>query len=246
MAHARTPRETCNLRKRISRTNEEGRRTVCSLRHLEGSVLCCICSVSGRSVRSVLRPVWADGSARPHDYSNGAETGLLLPVALCPAVIASSFFGDPISTDWPCAGDHRFASSAVSLWGGRKELAAQADCGSNRPADRNNTGHIYASRWIHTVESAHECVERRSNARTVSAPQHRLGTARRTGLSGEAMPQLPFSGRLGRSERACAGQRRCATHARPTHPPSDSGRGQHASIREKFNSRRDYRAGRLS
>src|SRR6516164_1897765 len=100
-------------------------------------------------MRSVFRSVRADGSARPHDYSNGAETRLLFSVALCPAVIASPIFGDPISTDWPRAGD------------------------------RNNPRHFYSSRWIHTVEPGHECVERRCYTRTVPTPHIRVGTTRR-------------------------------------------------------------------
>ena len=52
------------------------------------------------------------------------------------------------------------APASVSFRRRRKELEAPAHCGSDRAADRDHTRHVYSSRRIRAVESAHERVER--------------------------------------------------------------------------------------
>src|SRR5258706_16360814 len=193
MANAGTPGEARHLRQRISRTDEKGWRSVRSIRDLERSVLCRIRSLSRRSLRSVLRSVRANRQTGPYNYSNGAEARLLLPVALCLALVASAFYGDSSATCWPGAGDYWFAPSAFSRGRRRKELAATADCGVDRPADRNNARDIYTSRRIYSLESAYERLERRSGTRKSLARRHCTSAARSSRLSGQTMPQLPFA-----------------------------------------------------
>src|SRR6202007_80370 len=93
-------------------------------------------------------------------------------MAVCLAFIASAVYGDSSATHGPGSGDCRFAPPAVSLGRRRKELAAQADCGFDRPADRNNARNIYTSRRIYSLESAYERLERRSGTGTILARHH--------------------------------------------------------------------------
>jgi len=97
------------------------------------------------------------------------------------------------ATHWPGFGNYRFAPPAFSLWRRRKELAAEADCGFDRPADRDHAKHIHTPGGLHTLESAHERLERRSGAGAISAWRHGPRAPGRSGVSGQAMPQLPFA-----------------------------------------------------
>ncbi len=65
----------------------------------------------------------------------------------------------------PALGNSWLDSAAVSFRRRRKELEAPPDCGYHRAHDRDHARHVYPSRPVHTVESAHERVERRSSTR---------------------------------------------------------------------------------
>src|SRR5580692_12059008 len=93
------------------------------------------------------------------------------------ALIASALHGDSSATHRPGRSDYRFAPPAVSLGRRRKELAAQADCGFDGPADRNNARNIYTSRRIYSLESAYERLERRSGTGTSLAWHHGTSAA---------------------------------------------------------------------
>ena len=128
----------------------------------------------------------------------------------------------------------------------RKELAAAAHRGPDRAADRDHSRDLYASRRVRALESAHERLERRSRAGAIPARHDRAGAARRARLSGQAVPQLPFPRRKRRAARSGPGQRCRAAHAGPAHPPGDSGRRQHAGLRQEPESGGDHRARRIS
>src|SRR5260370_3191993 len=142
-------------------------------------------------MRSLLRSVRTSRQAGLYGYSDGAKARLLLPVALCLALVASSISRDSSPAHWPGPGDYRFAPSTLSLGRRRKELAAATDCGFDRPSDRDNARDIHTSRWVYSLESAHERLERRSAARTISARGHRTSAARNSRPPGPAIPPMP-------------------------------------------------------
>src|SRR5262249_50914699 len=143
MADAGTSCKASNLSKRISRLDEEGWRTVLSLRRVERSDLRGVHSPGSRCMRGLFQSIWTDRHARPDDYPDRAATRLLLLVALRPALVASPIARDSSTSHWPGPGDYGVASSSVSLGRRRKELAPQADCGSDRAVDRDRARDLY-------------------------------------------------------------------------------------------------------
>jgi quinol-cytochrome oxidoreductase complex cytochrome b subunit len=105
-------------------------------------------------------PFWTDRTAGSDDYPDCSQARLLFPVAVRFAVATSSIDGNAIPSDLPSFGHPCADSSAVSFRRGRKELETPAHCSSYGAADCNYLGNIYAPRAVHTMESAHECVER--------------------------------------------------------------------------------------
>src|SRR5260370_7789017 len=110
-------------------------------------------------------------------------------------------------------GDYRVDPSAILIWRGRKKLAPAADCCVEHPADRGDAWNVYASCRDCALEPANERLERRSGTRTLSERHNRAGAARRTGVSGEAVPQLPFAWRV-----AWATRDRKSTRLTSSHP----------------------------
>src|SRR5258705_5677590 len=184
MADARTSRQARNVRKRISSTHKKRWRALCSVCGMERSVLCRFHSVGRRGLRGVLRPVRTNGQAGPDDYSNSAETRLLLFVAVRFAVLLAAFNGDASSPHWP-RGRYRVSCfAAISFWRRGKELAPAADRCFDGSADRHNPGNTHPPRWIYAMEPSHECVERRPRAGAVSTRRERSRAARRARLPG--------------------------------------------------------------
>src|SRR5262249_34738650 len=60
------------------------------------------------------------------------------------------------------------------------------------------------------------------------------------------MPQLSFARRTRRTKGSCARQRCRAAYARPTHPPGDSRRREHAGLRKKLEPGGNHSARRVS
>jgi hypothetical protein len=158
---------------------------------------------SGR-MRSVLRAVRSYRPPGPDGHPDGAETRLLLFVAVRFAVLLAAFHGDASSADWPRSRHRVSCFAAISLWRRRKELAPAANRCFDGSAGRHNPGDAHPSRWLYAVEPAHERLEWRPGARSVSTRQDCSRAARRARLPGQAMPQLPFSRRHGWPKRARA------------------------------------------
>src|SRR6266403_1822558 len=193
MADARTSREKSHLHRRVSRIDEERWGAVCSVCGMERSVLCRFHPLGSGRMRSVLRSVRSYRPPGPDDHPDGAETRLLLFVAVRSAVILAAFNGDASSPHWPRSRYRVSCFAAISFWRRRKELAAPANRRFDGSADRHNPGNTHPPRWLYAMESAHECVERRPHAGTVSARQDCSRAARRAGFAGEAVPQLSFA-----------------------------------------------------
>src|SRR6266568_2346034 len=169
MADARTSRQARNVRKRVSRIDEERWRALCSVCGMERSVLCRVHPLGSGRMRSVLRSVRSYRPPGPDHNPDGAETRLLLFVAVRFAVILAAFNGDASSPHWPRSRYCVSCFAAISFWRRGKELAPAADRCLDGSADRHNPGNTHPPRWIHTLEPTHECVERRSRARAVLA-----------------------------------------------------------------------------
>src|SRR5258708_14618416 len=236
MADARTSRQARNVRKRISSTHKKRWRALCSVCGMERSVLCRFHPLGSGRMRSVLRSVRSYRPPGPDDHPDGAETRLLLFVAVRFAVLLSAFNGDALSPHWPRSRYRVSCFAAISFWRRGKELAPAAYRCFDGSADRHNPGNTHPPRWIYAVESAHECVERRPRAGAVSTLRERARAATRDRLPGQAMPPLSFSPRLRRPKKT-HGRTRC----RPAHPTSTNSTGnpgirQHARLRKEFES----------
>src|SRR5215469_6770415 len=109
MADARAHRQTRNLSERVSRADKERRRSFRSLRRLERYVLRGVYSPCGRRLCALVRSLWTVRAAGSHDYSDRAETGLLLLMAVCPAVAAPSFARNTGTAHWSRARNPRIA-----------------------------------------------------------------------------------------------------------------------------------------
>src|ERR1700686_3164570 len=173
MADARASRQAHNLRKRISSADQKRWRAVCSLRGVERPILRGFYPFGSGRLRPLLRSVRSNGAPRPHGHPNGTETGLLLLVALRPAVLPAAVDGDTGAPDRSGSSHRRAGSPAIFIWRRRKELAPPPHCGPNGTADCGDAGNTHSPRWIHAVESAHERLERRPGAATISAWQYR-------------------------------------------------------------------------
>src|SRR5467141_571320 len=160
MADARTSRQARNLRGRISSTHKKRWRALCSVCRMERSVLCRFHPLGSGRMRSVLRSVWSYRPPGPDDHPDGAETRLLLFVAVRLAVILAAFNGDASSPHWPRSRYCVPYFAAISFWRRGEELASAAHRCFDGPADRHNPGNTHPSRGIHPVEPTHERLER--------------------------------------------------------------------------------------
>src|SRR5580704_572063 len=205
MADAGTHRKTSDLRSRISRTDQEGWGAVRALRDLERYVFRGVYHAGSCRVCVLLWPIRPHRSARSDDHPNCTQARLLFPMALRSAFTPSSITGNPFSSDRSCLGHYWPDPSAVSFRRRRKELEASADCGCNRADDRDHPGHVYSARPVYALESAYECLERRSSARTVHSWNNRARASGSAGVSGQAVPQLPLPWQYGRTKGANPG-----------------------------------------
>src|SRR6266436_7470616 len=193
MADARTSRQARNLRGRISSTHKKRWRALCSVCGMERFVLCRFHPLGSGRMRSVLRPVRSYRPPGPDHNPDGAETRLLLFVAVRFAVLLAAFNGDASSPHRPGSRYRVSHFAAISFWRRRKELAAPANRRFDGSADRHNPGNTHPPRWIYAMESAHECVERRPRAGAVSTRQDCSRAARRARLPGQAMQTVILS-----------------------------------------------------
>src|SRR5260370_39934199 len=99
MADAGTSRQENNLRHRVSRINKKEWGAVCSLRRVERPFLRRFYPFSSGRLRPLLRSVRSNGTPRPHSHPAGTETGLLLLVALRPALLPAAVDGDTGAPD---------------------------------------------------------------------------------------------------------------------------------------------------
>src|SRR5438445_8018718 len=179
MADAGTTRQTRNVRGRISSTHKKRWRALCSVCRMERSVLCRFHPLGSGRMRSVLRSVWSYRPPGPDDHPDGAETRLLLFVAVRFAVILAAFNGDASSPHWPRSRYRVSCIAAISFWRRGKELAPAADRCFDGSADRHNTGNTHPSHWLYALESQLEGVEGRPRAAAGSARQDCSGSERR-------------------------------------------------------------------
>ncbi len=201
------------------------------------------------AVAACARVLWSVRSNRPpgpDDHPDGAETRLLLFVAVRFAVILAAFHGDASSPHWPRSRYRVSCFAAISFWRRGKELAPAADRCFDGSADRHNPGNTHPPRWIYAVEPAHECVERRPRAGAVSARQTALERQGALVFQVKQCRNCHSLGRLGWPKRARARQRRRATDAGPTDSPGNPGRRQHAGVRKESESGGDDCLGRVS
>src|SRR6266852_7611281 len=178
MADARTSRQARNLRGRISSTHKKRWRALCSVCGMERSVLCRFHPLGSGRMRSVLRSVRSYRPPGPDDHPDGAETRLLLFVAVRLAVILAAFNGDASSPHWPRSRYRVSCFAAISFWRRRKELAATSDRCFDGSAERGNAGNTHPSRWLYALEPAHERLEWRSGTSESSAWYNRAAAAR--------------------------------------------------------------------
>src|SRR5450432_699118 len=101
MADAWPAREKSNLRNRVPRIDEEGRRSVCPVRGMERSVLRGLHPNGSGRMRCVLWAIWTHGPPGPDDHSDRTETRLLLSVALRAALALATFDGNARASYWP-------------------------------------------------------------------------------------------------------------------------------------------------
>src|ERR1700730_3383159 len=160
MADARTSRQARNVRERISSTHKKRRRALCSVCGMEISVLCRFHPLGSGRMRSVLRSVRTYRPPGPNDHPDGAETRLLLFVAVRFAVLLAAFNGDASSPHWPRSRYRVSCFAAISFWRRGKELAPAADRCFGGSADCHNPGNPPPPRWIYAMETAHDRLER--------------------------------------------------------------------------------------
>src|SRR6478736_1196472 len=182
MAHAGAHCETRDLRERISSTHKKRWRALCSVCGMERSVLCRFHPLGSGRMRSVLRSVRSYRPPGPDHNPDGAETRLLLFVAVRFAVLLAAFHGDASSPHWPRSRYRVSCFAAISFWRRGKELAPSADRCFDGSAARHSSGNAHAPRGIYALESAHECVERRPRAGGVSTREDCARAPRRTRL----------------------------------------------------------------
>src|ERR1700739_1718426 len=115
MADAGPCREAGDLYKPIPRVDQEGWRSVCAVRSLEGYVLRSIHPLGSRRLRSVFRSIRSDGPPRPNNHPDGAEAGLLFSVAVRVAFALASFVGDARASHWTSNRNHRTDPSSISV-----------------------------------------------------------------------------------------------------------------------------------
>src|SRR6267142_2270908 len=102
-------------------------------------------------MRSVLRSVRSYRPPGPDHNPDGAETRLLLFVAVRFAVIFAAFHGDASSPHRTRSRYRVSCFAAISFWRRGKELAPAADRGFDRSSDRGNPRNTHPSRWLYAL-----------------------------------------------------------------------------------------------
>ena len=115
---------------------------------------------------------------------------------------------------------------------GEKQLVAPPHGNRNDSAVRRGARNLDTPGQLHSMESHHERVERRSCSGAISEWPLAAGADGRSGFSGEAMPELSLHWRLGRTARAGVGQRGRTKNSCSTGSPGGAGRRKHACLRQ--------------
>src|SRR3984957_4534531 len=124
MADAGTSGQKNNLRHRVSGIKKKEWRAVRSLRGLERPVLRRFYPFSSSRLRPFLRSVRSNGAPRPHGHPDGAETGLLLLVALRAAVLLAAIDGNTGAADRSGSSHRRPGTLSIFIVGRGKRLGA--------------------------------------------------------------------------------------------------------------------------
>src|SRR4030095_4848222 len=126
-----------------------------------------------RAVRLLLRPFRADWPAGPDHHPDRTEAGLLLPLALRPALAPPALARDTGSPHR--TGPRHRGAPAPPIPVGRRgeELAPTSDRGPDRAGARGDFRDVHAARGICSLEAAYARLEWRSPARALSAYRER-------------------------------------------------------------------------
>src|SRR6266853_554297 len=116
MAHARARGPQGYLYEGLPRTDNEGRHTLCSRRDLERPFFRRLHLAFDRCLCLLLRPLWPIGPAGSHGYSNGAAPGLLLPLALCSALVLAALDGNSRAAHRAGGRNPRTSALAILFW----------------------------------------------------------------------------------------------------------------------------------
>src|SRR6185295_12063094 len=145
MADARAHRQARDVPQRVSRADQERWRCLRSLCRLEGYFLRGLHPSGGRGLRALVRAIRADWPAGSDDHPDRTETRLLLPMAVCLALLAAALARNTGPAHRSRAGYPRIAPSSVPLGRRREELEAAANRRLDRDVDCRHSRNLYAS-----------------------------------------------------------------------------------------------------
>ena len=186
------------------RPDSQERHSLCPRRPLEGRVLLrCHFGRRGR-LRLGLRPVRPQRTARSNNCPNRSQAGFLLSLDLRGSGLPTPIDGDALHSDCADRGHRDSVGAAVLRVGRREELASAArrhPCSDHRGC---YMGSADAPRFLHSLEPAHGCMERRSCSSEILANGHSAGPAGRCSLPGQTVQELSRDRRSWRGSWACS------------------------------------------
>src|ERR1700741_5135784 len=214
MADARPRSEAADLSSGVPKLNSQKWHPLCPGGSLEG---CHILRSHSRGCRGMcvgfrpIRPWW---TARSHHCPNCSKAGLLLSLDLRSAGLSAASDGDTLHPD--CADyRHRNSVGVATLRIGRREELASSACRHSCFEHRGcHLGNAHSARLIHSVESTHGSMERRSGSSKISTDGYSTCPTRGCGLSVKAVQELSLDRRSWRGSRACSGYNRFADDRR--------------------------------
>src|SRR5262249_5383090 len=246
MAHAWTCRAPLDVHPGVPTAPGARQHSVRAAGDLEGPVLLRRDHRQRDGMCSDLRSVRPERLSGSDDHRDGAQTGLLLPLAVRDARAAAAFRRDAVTADRPGCRDRIPDRAAVLVERRREKLEAQARGGRHDPADGRSVRQAHPHGRLLAVEPCDERVEWRPRAGAVSRGTIAARTSGLAGLSGQAVSQLSLDWRLGWHARAGAGPPGDHEDRGPTGAAGDSGGRQHAGVREEPQPGRSDRAGFVS
>src|SRR6266850_5799006 len=199
----------------------------------------------GARLRRDLRPQRAARRARPDDHGCGTAARLLFPFAVRPDGAAAALDGDrdPARRHADC--DPAPLRGAVALAHRREELAAAADCRSERAPDPPGRDDARGARRDVAMVTGDGRLDGARHAGGVCARPLTARAAGRARGPEQAVPELPQPRRGRRSARAGTRWRRDAPDTRSADPAGPAGRRQHAGVRQEPHPGGGERAGRV-